>query len=145
MDEISKLKQELKKVNAEAANIRNLPAEKRADFGKEINRKRQEILAKITDIEKVALDADVLPIDVTAWSGVNEAMPIRPDPAGSAADSGDRIHMGDEPAQRAGGPAGGTVRRTGAGGGLGTGGGTAPPGQRGMGSLLCLLRHPFGP
>lgn len=75
MDEISKLKQELKKVNAEAANIRNLPAEKRADFGKEINRKRQEILAKITDIEKVALDADVLPIDVTAWSGVNEAMP----------------------------------------------------------------------
>ena len=75
MDEISKLKQELKKVNAEAANIRNLPAEKRADFGKEINRKRQEILAKITDIEKAALDADVLPIDVTAWSGVNEAMP----------------------------------------------------------------------
>lgn len=75
MDEISKLKQELKKINAEAANIRNLPAEKRAEFGKEINRKRQEILAKIANIEKAVLDADVLPIDVTAWSGVNEAMP----------------------------------------------------------------------
>ena len=75
MDEISKLKQELKQINADAANIRNLPAEKRADFGKEINRRRQEILSKITEIEKAALDADVSPIDVTAWSGVNEPLP----------------------------------------------------------------------
>ncbi len=75
MDEIAKLKQELKQVNADAANIRNMPAEKRADFGKEINRRRQEVLARITELEKAALDATVSPIDVTAWSGINEAMP----------------------------------------------------------------------
>ena len=75
MDEIAKLKQELKQINADAANIRNMPAEKRADFGKEINRRRQEVLAKITELEKAALDATVSPIDVTAWSGINEAMP----------------------------------------------------------------------
>ena len=75
MDEIAKLKQELKQINADAANIRNMPAEKRADFGKEINRRRQEVLARITELEKAALDATVSPIDVTAWSGINEAMP----------------------------------------------------------------------
>ena len=75
MDEIAKLKQEIKQINADAANIRNMPAEKRADFGKEINRRRQEVLARITELEKAALDATVSPIDVTAWSGINEAMP----------------------------------------------------------------------
>ena len=75
MDEISKLKQELKKINAEAARIRDLAVEKRAAFGKEINRRRQAILDRIIAIEKAALDAEVLPIDVTAWSGVNEPMP----------------------------------------------------------------------
>ncbi len=75
MDEIAKLKQELKQINADAVNIRNMPAEKRADFGKEINRRRQEVLARITELEKAALDATVSPIDVTAWSGINEAMP----------------------------------------------------------------------
>lgn len=75
MDEISKLKQELKKINAEAAGIRDLAVEKRAAFGKEINRRRQEILDKIIATQKATLDAEVSPIDVTAWSGVNESMP----------------------------------------------------------------------
>ena len=45
MTEIEKLKQELKKVNAEYAGIRDTPMEKRAEFGRKINEKKQEILA----------------------------------------------------------------------------------------------------
>ena len=75
MQELERLKNELKKINAEAAGIRDLPAEKRGDFGREINAKRQAILAQITEAEKAALDVDVQPIDVTAWCEVNEALP----------------------------------------------------------------------
>ena len=49
MEEIQKLKQELKQVNAEYAGIRDVPAEKRAEFGCKINQKKQEILAKIDE------------------------------------------------------------------------------------------------
>ena len=75
MNEIENLKQELKKINIEASGIRDLPAEKRAEFGRKINAKRQEVLAKIAEAEKALLDVDVEPIDVTAWSGVNEPLP----------------------------------------------------------------------
>ena len=37
MQELEKLKAELKKINSEASQIRSLPAEKRAEFGKKIN------------------------------------------------------------------------------------------------------------
>ncbi len=75
MQELEKLKQELKKLNAEAAKIREVAAEKRAEFGRKLNAQKQEILARITEAEKKALDVEVLPLDVTAWSGVNEPMP----------------------------------------------------------------------
>lgn len=75
MQNIESLKLELKKINSEAAKIRDLPVEERADFGKKINAKRQEILAKISEAEKALLDAAVEPLDITAWSGVNEALP----------------------------------------------------------------------
>lgn len=75
MNEIENLKQELKKINVEASGIRDLPAEKRAEFGRKINAKRQEVLVKIAEAEKALLDVDVEPIDVTAWSGVNEPLP----------------------------------------------------------------------
>lgn len=75
MDEIEKLKQELKQINVEASGIRDLPAEQRAEFGRKVNARRQEILAKIAEVEKALLDVDAEPIDVTAWSGVNEALP----------------------------------------------------------------------
>lgn len=75
MVEIESLKQELKKINAEAAKIRDLPAEKRAEFGRQINAKRQKVLDEIAKAEKALLDVDVEPIDVTAWLGVNEPMP----------------------------------------------------------------------
>lgn len=75
MEEVNKLKQELKKINAEAAGIRNLPVEKRAEFGKALNAKRTEVLARIAEVEKALLDVEAEPLDVTAWSGVNEPMP----------------------------------------------------------------------
>lgn len=73
--DISELKSELKKINLEASRIRELPASERAEFGKKINARREEVLAKIAETERRALDKEVLPIDVTAWSGVNEKMP----------------------------------------------------------------------
>ena len=75
MQELEKLKRELKRLNTEAAKIREIAMEQRAEFGKKLNAKKQEILARIAEIEKAALDVDVKPIDVTAWSGVNEPMP----------------------------------------------------------------------
>ena len=75
MLEIESLKQELKNINSEAAKIRGLPVEQRADFGKKINARRQEILAKIAEAERALLDIEVEPIDITAWSGVNEPLP----------------------------------------------------------------------
>lgn len=75
MRELEKLKQQLKQVNKEAAGVKSLPVEKRAEFGRKINAKKQEILDKIKQAEKALLDVEVEPIDVTAWSGVNEKMP----------------------------------------------------------------------
>lgn len=75
MNELEKLKINLKKISQEAAKIKDLPAEKRAAFGKEINAKKQEILAKIAELEAATLDVAADPIDITAWSGVNEPLP----------------------------------------------------------------------
>lgn len=75
MVNLEELKQELKKLNAEAGKIREVAAEQRAEFGRKINAKKQEILAQIAAAEKAALDVAVEPLDVTAWSGVNEPLP----------------------------------------------------------------------
>ena len=75
MDELEKLKNELKKVSQEASKVRDLPPEKRADFGREINAKKMAILEQIAAAEKALLDQAVEPLDITAWSGVNEPLP----------------------------------------------------------------------
>ena len=75
MEEIERLKQELKKVNAEYAGIRDVPVEKRAEFGREINAKKQEILAKIVAAEQAVMDAEVEAIDITAFTAPNEPVP----------------------------------------------------------------------
>ena len=75
MQELERLKQELKKINKEASGIRDLPAEKRAEFGRKINEHRQEVLEKIKNAERAMMDVEAEAIDVTAWSGVNEAAP----------------------------------------------------------------------
>lgn len=75
MVEIEKLKNELKELNAEAAQIRELPVEKRAEFGRKLNARKIEILTKIREAEEEAMNVEVESLDVTAWSGVNEEMP----------------------------------------------------------------------
>ena len=75
MIELLRLKQELKRINAEAAKIREVAVEKRVELGRRLNAEKQEILRKIAEEEHKALDVEVLPLDVTAWSGVNESMP----------------------------------------------------------------------
>ena len=75
MEKLEKLKQELKKINAEAAGVRDLPVEKRAEFGRKINAKKQEVLGRIAEVEKALIDVAAEPIDVTAWSGTNEKLP----------------------------------------------------------------------
>ncbi len=75
MQELEKLKAELKRINQEASKIREVPAEQRAEVGKRINARRQEIQAAIRDAQKRAQDVDVVSIDITAWSGVNEELP----------------------------------------------------------------------
>ncbi len=75
MDEIEKLKAKLKDINAQAGKIRELPAEERAEFGQKINAERKAVLTELAEAERKLLDTKVEPIDVTAWSGVNEKMP----------------------------------------------------------------------
>ena len=75
MLELEKLKNELKRINFEASKIRELKAEKRAEFGRQINARRQAILEQMKEVQRAALDVEATPIDVTAWSGVNEQMP----------------------------------------------------------------------
>ena len=56
------LKQELKKVNAEAAKVRDLPANERAEFGRKINAKKQVLLAQIAEVEQALLQLSVVHI-----------------------------------------------------------------------------------
>jgi phenylalanyl-tRNA synthetase alpha chain len=73
--EIEKLKEELKALNSEYAKIREIPAEERKAFGIQMNEKKQAILAKIAEAEAAAESADVKPIDITAPSAPNQAIP----------------------------------------------------------------------
>ncbi len=75
MQELEKLKSELKQINLEAAKIRDLPVEERAEFGRKINAERQKILSDIQEVERHLADAAVDAIDVTAWCGINEGLP----------------------------------------------------------------------
>ena len=71
MDEISKLKQELKALNAEYAKIREIPAEERGAFGRDLNKKKLAMFI----FTAAAADTEVSAIDVTAPCGVNEELP----------------------------------------------------------------------
>lgn len=75
MDGINKLKSDLKQLNAKYADFAKLSAEKRAEFGRELNRKKTEILARIAELEAAEANKQAVPIDVTAWSGINESLP----------------------------------------------------------------------
>ncbi len=75
MEELEKLKQSLKALNAEYAKIREVPAEKRGEFGRELNAKKMAILEQIREAEEAALDVAVEPLDITAPCGVNQPLP----------------------------------------------------------------------
>lgn len=72
---IATLKSELKAINSEYAKIKEIPAEKRAEFGKQINEKKQAILAQIAEVEAAALETEVESLDITAPCGLNGNMP----------------------------------------------------------------------
>ena len=75
MEELIKLKNELKSLNAEYAKIREVAAEKRSEFGKELNARKMAILEKIRLAEEKSLDAEVEPLDITAPTAPNEKLP----------------------------------------------------------------------
>ena len=75
MPSISELKAQLKQLNAEYAKIKDMPAEKRADFGKELNVKKQKIIQQIADAENAAQDVDIVPLDITASRDINADAP----------------------------------------------------------------------
>ncbi len=72
---IASLKAQLKQLNQEYAKIKELPAEKRADFGKEMNLKKQKIMAEIAEAEAAAAEIDVEALDITAPCDTNGQMP----------------------------------------------------------------------
>ncbi len=72
---IASLKAELKAINSEYAKIKDIPADQRADFGKQINQKKQAILAQIAEAEAAALEVAVEPLDITAPCDANGKMP----------------------------------------------------------------------
>ncbi|MBQ6461519.1 phenylalanine--tRNA ligase subunit alpha [Candidatus Saccharibacteria bacterium] len=75
MQELEKLKLELKKLNAEYAKIKEVPAEKRGEFGRELNAKKADILERMRLAEEAMMDAEVLPLDITAPCAPNESIP----------------------------------------------------------------------
>ena len=75
MDEISKLKLDLKELNAEYAKIKDVPVEKRSEFGRELNEKKARILEKMRLAEEKMFDAEVVPLDITAPCAANEKLP----------------------------------------------------------------------
>ena len=75
MNELEKLKTELKQLNLEYAKIKEIPAEKRGEFGREMNAKKTALLEKIHQAEMAELDAEVEPIDITAPCAPNEEIP----------------------------------------------------------------------
>ena len=75
MATVQELKNELKKLNAEYAKIKDLPADQRADFGKKINERKNQLNAEIAAAEAAAEQEDVAPLDISAPCDINGQMP----------------------------------------------------------------------
>lgn len=75
MEELEKLKKELKSLNVEYTKIKDLPLEKRGDFGRKLNEQKTVLLAKIAKIEEELLNKEVSRIDITAPCAPNEPLP----------------------------------------------------------------------
>ena len=75
MATIQELKNEVKKLNAEYAKIKDLPADQREDFGKQINQKKQQLNAEIAAAEAAAEQEDIVPLDISAPCDINGELP----------------------------------------------------------------------
>lgn len=75
MATIQELKNELKALGAEYAKIKDLPADQRADFGKQLNIKKQQLNAEIAAAEAAAEQEDIVPLDISAPCDINGQMP----------------------------------------------------------------------
>lgn len=75
MEELEKLKAELAQLNQEYANIRNVAPEKRGEFGRELNAKKNDILARIAKANEELLNKNVEALDITAPCAPNEELP----------------------------------------------------------------------
>ncbi len=75
MSDIEKLRAALKDLNAEYAKIKTLPPEERGQFGREMNEKKQKLLAEIARAEEAAESANVEPLDVSAPTAPNQPLP----------------------------------------------------------------------
>ncbi|MBQ9484728.1 phenylalanine--tRNA ligase subunit alpha [Candidatus Saccharibacteria bacterium] len=75
MQELEILKLELKKLNAEYAKIKDVPVEKRSEFGRELNARKSQILERMRQAEEAALDTEIEPLDITAPCAPNEKIP----------------------------------------------------------------------
>ena len=85
MSDIAHLKQALKELNRDYSKIKDLDLSKRADYGKKLNAKKQSILAEIARLEQDAINAEVVPLDITA-----PCLPNRPIPDLMTAEQGSR-------------------------------------------------------
>ena len=75
MNEVEKLKKELKDLNAEYAKIKNVAPEERGKFGRELNARKMALLDKIMKAETARTDAEVEALDITAPCAANERLP----------------------------------------------------------------------
>lgn len=75
MATLQELKNELKALGAEYAKIKDLPADQRADFGKKINERKNQLNAEIAAAEAAAEQEDVAPLDISAPCDINGQMP----------------------------------------------------------------------
>lgn len=75
MSDIEKLRAALKNLNAEYAKIKTLPPEERGQFGREMNEKKQKLLAEIARAEEAAESANIEPLDVSAPTAPNQPLP----------------------------------------------------------------------
>ena len=73
--DIVELKKELKALNLEYGKIRTIAAEKRKEFGIQLNKKKQEILWRIAEAEAEAEEAEISEIDRTAPGAANLPLP----------------------------------------------------------------------
>ena len=75
---VEEIKGKLKALNAEYAKIKDIPVQERKSFGQELNKKREQLQAELQEAMDVAESENITPIDITAPSAPNQAIPAIP-------------------------------------------------------------------